>query len=47
MFCLLLKHEEGVAMNRLLLLALVSFVLAVDLALPYSDYEEPAINDEV
>ena len=46
MFCLLLKHEEGVAMNRLLLLALVSFVLAVDLALPYSDYEEPS-NDEM
>ena len=33
-------------MNRLLL-ALVSFVLAVGMALPYSDYEEPAINDEV
>lgn len=46
MFCLLPKHEEGVAMNRLLLLALVSFVLAVGMALPYSDYEEPS-NDEM
>ena len=33
-------------MNRLVLLAVIGFVLAVGLALPYSDYGEPS-NDEM
>ena len=40
------RHEEDVAMNRLVLLAVIGFVLAVGLALPYSDYGEPS-NDEM
>ena len=35
------RHEEDVAMNRLVLLALVGFLLAVSLGLPYSDDEDP------
>ena len=41
------RHEEDVAMNRLVLLALVGFLLAVSLGLPYSDDEDPGTNDEM
>ena len=34
-------------MNRLVLLALVGFVLAIGLALPYSDDEDPITNGEI
>ena len=38
--------EDG-AMNRLVLLALVGFVLAIGLALPYRDDEDPVTNGEI
>ena len=41
------RHEENVAMNRLVLLALVGFVLATSLALPYSEDEDQVTNDEM
>lgn len=41
------RNEEDVAMNGLVLLAFVGFVLAIGLALPYSDDEDQTIDDEM
>jgi len=41
---LLSRNEEDVAMNRLVLLALVGFALATGLALPYCEDGDPATN---
>ena len=41
------RHEEDGALNRLVLLGLVGFVLAIGLALPYRDDEDPVTNGEI
>lgn len=46
-FCLSPRNEEDVAMNGLVLLAFVGFVLAIGLALPYSNDEDQTIDDEM
>lgn len=41
------RDEEDVAMNRLFLLALVGFVLAIGLALPFSEDEDKTSDNEM
>ena len=41
------RNEEDGVLNGLVLLGLVGFVLAIGLALPYRDDEDPVTNGEI